>query len=658
MEKITGMNSEVGSKSMQTRSLLSELLTNYLWVWQDKLQQVFDLLPTYHGQPNQAVQDLSETQLESLSDNALFMARLREAIELQRSYLAMQPEVKRIAYFSAEFGIHETLPIYSGGLGVLAGDHVKSASDLNLPLVAVGLMYRQGYFNQSLNGEGWQVERYTDLNMALTCLSPVLDAEGNPLQITVPIEDRQVHVRVWLAPVGRTRLYLLDTNVPENLEVDRWITGHLYGGDQDTRIKQEVVLGIGGARMLRALGLPIEVYHMNEGHAAFLTLELLAEKIQAGLEYRQATNEIVQSCVFTTHTPVPAGHDAFAHDLLLRVLDRFRNDALGISQFELLVMGGRGRFSMTELALNLSRSANAVAMKHGEVSQRMFPHRNITYVTNGIHHLTWVSPEMTRLLDEAIPGWRADPRLLAGADQLPEAGLRAAHAQAKTRLVQFVNGHEHGIDFDPNLLTIGFARRFATYKRGDLIVRAIDKLPVEAGQRIQLVFAGKSHPRDDGGKQYIQKIHDLMEERRIRLVFLENYDMSVARTLVSGVDIWMNTPRRPLEASGTSGMKASLNGIPNLSVLDGWWVEGYNGANGWAVGKDYDGMTDEDEYDAASIAQLLSEQILDEYYGNPAAWLNRMKASVATAAFFNTHRMVEQYLEKIYRLPVGVSAKS
>jgi glycogen phosphorylase len=649
------MTTEVNSKAIQMRSLLSELLTNYLWVWQDRIRQVFELLPTYEGHPNRAAQDLSIAQAEILSEDAIFMARLREAVSLQQGYLAAAEKEKRIAYFSAEFGVHETLPIYSGGLGVLAGDHIKSASDINLPLVAIGLMYRQGYFNQSLNDAGWQVERYTDLNMDLTCMHLVLDGSGNPLILSVPVEERQVKVRIWVAPVGRTPLYLLDTNLEENLEVDRWITGHLYGGDQDTRIKQEIVLGIGGVRLLSALGLPIEVFHMNEGHAAFLTLELLNQKMHTGVALEQAKVEIAKKCVFTTHTPVPAGHDAFEFEMVVRCLDHYRSSELGIPQSELLFLGGRGRFSMTELALNLSRSANAVAMKHGEVSQRMFPHRQISYVTNGIHHLTWVSPEMTQLLDETLPGWREEPKVLAGADQLPNAPLANAHSQAKKRLTHFINVHVSNIGFDPGVLTIGFARRFATYKRGDLIVRAIDKLPKEFSQRIQLVFAGKSHPRDDGGKGYIQKIHKLQEEHRIRLVFLENYDMSVARMLISGVDIWMNTPRRPLEASGTSGMKASLNGIPNLSVLDGWWVEGYNGKNGWAVGEHYDGSTDEDEYDAQSIAHFLSEQIIDEFYNNSTGWLNRMKASVATAAIFNTHRMVSEYAEKIYQLPVLVA---
>ncbi len=641
----------------QLQAGLEELLTNYLWAWQDKLQQVFESLPTFKGHPNQAVADLSKAQKESLSQDSVFLTRLREALELQRSYLAMA-DGRRIAYFSAEFGIHETLPIYSGGLGVLAGDHVKSASDLNLPLAAIGLMYRQGYFNQSLNAEGWQVERYTDLNMDLTCMSLVSDSKGRPLDIVVPVENRQVHARVWLAQIGRTPLYLLDTNVLENNETDRWITGHLYGGDQDTRIKQEIVLGIGGVRLLKALGLPIETFHMNEGHAAFLTLELLRQRMQeGGLNFEQAKTEIARCCVFTTHTPVPAGHDAFNHDLLLRCLDPYRQNELHISQFDLLVLGGRGRFSMTELALVLSSSANAVAKKHQEVSARMFTNREIKYVTNGIHHPTWANPELRPIFDEALPNWQQDPDVFAGAvANLDGDALKAAHDRAKTRLMAFINEHDHGVDFDENLLTIGFARRFATYKRGDLIVRAIDKLPVEVGQRIQLVFAGKSHPRDDGGKQYIQKIHHLMGEKRIRIVFLENYDMSVGRLLTAGVDIWMNTPRRPLEASGTSGMKASLNGIPNLSVLDGWWVEGYNGKNGWAVGEDFDGTTDEDEYDASSIAKLLSEQILTEFYDHPETWKTRMKEAVATAAFFNTHRMVNQYAQNIYKLPMLVNA--
>lgn len=645
------MNTEVSDKVLQVRTQLRELLSNYLWVWQDKLQQVFESLPTYKGHPNRAVAELHQAQLAALSEDSLFTGRLGEAINFQRRYLASAGG-REIAYFSAELGIHETLPIYSGGLGVLAGDHVKSASDLNVPLVAIGLMYRQGYFNQQLNEEGWQVERYNDLNIDLTCLRPVLGKDGQPLLITIPIEERQVYARAWLARVGRTPLYLLDTNVEQNDEMDRWITGHLYGGDQDTRIKQEVLLGIGGVRLLDALGYRISIFHMNEGHAAFLTLELIRQRMQAGSNYVLARGEIARCCVFTTHTPVPAGHDAFAHELLSQVLEPYRRDELRISQFDLLALGGRGRFSMTELALNLSGSANAVALRHEEVSQRMFPYRQITHVTNGIHHLSWVSPDIARVLDGSIPGWREQPTLLAQAHSLDSEALRAAHARAKSRLVEFINGHDHGIDFQENLLTIGFARRFATYKRGDLIVKAIDKLPPEVGDRIQLVFAGKSHPRDNGGKEYIQKIVELMSEKRIRLVFLENYDMSVARMLVSGVDIWMNTPRRPLEASGTSGMKAALNGVPNLSVLDGWWVEGYNRKNGWAVGEDFvEGNPDEDEFDAASIAQLLSEQILDEFYGRPAEWIERMKASVATASFFNTHRMVSQYVEQIYKLP-------
>jgi starch phosphorylase len=627
---------------------LQALLSNYLWSWDEAITNVFAALPTFRGSPGAALTSLSYAQRQRL-ETPEWRARAAAAHQHLAAYLAGAPSERRIAYFSAEFGLHTSLPIYSGGLGILAGDHIKAASDQRLPLVAVGLLYRRGYFRQIIDPSGWQREQYPELREELTGLRPVLKEDGSPLLVAVPMNDHEVLVRLWRADVGRVPLYLLDTRVPQNSEIDRWITAHLYGGDQDTRIRQEIVLGIGGVRALRLLGYQtFDTYHMNEGHAAFLGLELIREQIAAGQTFGEASGYVRERTVFTTHTPVPAGHDAFPHELLLAYLGHYQANELGCDRQELLKLGGWGAFSMTELALHLTRLANGVSRKHGEVSRAMFPGRAITSVTNGVHHLTWTAQPMKTLYDRYLAGWRERPEQLQLADQLPAGSVRSAHDLCKMNLIAAINGSYPEAAFDADTLTIGFARRFATYKRGTLIFRDSLRLASLAGRRLQLVFAGKAHPHDDTGKSFIQAIIREMHHCPVRAVFLEDYNMNLAGELIAGVDVWLNNPRRPLEASGTSGMKALLNGVPNLSVLDGWWLEGYDGTNGWAIGEYYH-SGDEDAYDAASLYQLLEQAVIPEFYDQPAAWERRMGRAIVTAPRFTAHRMIGEYANEIYR---------
>ncbi|MCC6629262.1 MAG: alpha-glucan family phosphorylase [Chloroflexi bacterium] len=634
---------------------LRALLSNYYWCWDEAIGEVFADLPTFHGSPYAALASLTAEQRRRLETPA-WQEKVDTARARQRAYLAGRPEQRTIAYFSAEFGVTETLPIYSGGLGVLAGDHIKAASDLGLPLVAVGLLYRRGYFRQVIDPAGWQREEYPELREERTGLQPELTDDGSPVIVTVPMGDHDVAVRVWRADIGRVPLYLLDTRVEQNADIDHWITAHLYGGDQDTRIRQEIVLGIGGVRALRELGYDaLATYHMNEGHAAFLALELIRERIAGGLDFAAASALVREQCVFTTHTPVPAGHDAFPRELVLRYLGLYRERMLGCSEFELLTLGGWGAFSMTELALHLARSANGVSRKHGEVSQAMFPGRNIGSITNGVHHLTWTAVPFRRLYDQYLPGWRQEPDRLREAERLPGDAVRMAHDETKTRLIAYINEHHPESAFDPDTLTIGFARRFATYKRGTLLFRDAERLARVAGRRLQLVFAGKAHPRDDLGKTFIQSIIREIGQGPVRAVFLKDYDIRLGRLLTSGVDVWLNNPRRPLEASGTSGMKCLLNGIPNLSVLDGWWLEGYDATNGWAIGADYAGG-DEDEHDAESLYTLLEMAVIPEYYAGDEAWLRRMRRAIVTAADFTAQRMVSEYATDVYH--VGQAARA
>jgi len=589
-------------------------------------------------------------------DTPDFAQSITQAGDSQASYLKGAPLSRRVAYFSAEFGVDASLPIYSGGLGVLAGDHLKAASDAGLPLVAAGLLYHGGYLRQTLDDAGWQHEEYPRLDLALTGLRLERDDAGAPIQVSIPLGDRETHAQVWRADIGRVPLYLLDTDIEANSAIDREITQRLYdrGNDhrseRDIRICQEIVLGIGGVRALRALGYDaLETFHLNEGHASFLLLERAREAHAAGKDYDAALDETREHAVFTTHTPVPAGHDRFAHDLLLYYLGPWWRDTLGFTDWQLLSLGGAGDFSMTELALNVTRAVNAVSVKHGEVSRAMFPGRPIGSITNGVHHPTWTGPHAAALYDRALPDWREDGERLRGADGLAGRDVRAAHDAAKRDMIAAVNARYPGAALEEGVFTIGFARRMTGYKRATLLFRDPARLAAVAARGLQVVVAGKAHPRDDEGKSIIAEIVRHAGDAPVRIIFVAGYDMALARLLVAGSDIWLNNPHRPMEASGTSGMKALLNGVPNLSVLDGWWIEGYRGTNGWPIGEGYSGG-DEDSYDAGSLYDTLERDVIPEYYDRPDDWTARMTRAIATSPDFTAQRMVLQYASEMYDL--------
>ncbi len=551
---------------------------------------------------------------------------------------------RNIAYFSMEIGIHPKIRTYSGGLGILAGDTVKSCADLSVPLVAVSLLYKKGYFYQKLDEQGMQAE---------------LPYEWNPKKllklfkkkVTVTIENRTVFIQAWEYDVFgitgyRVPVIFLDTDIEENSEYDRSLTHSLYGGDSKYRFCQEVVLGIGGVRMLKEIGFyRLSRYHMNEGHASLLGVELLKQRKKEE-DSAWDIEGVRRMCVFTTHTPVPAGHDQFSYDLVREILGEF------IPIDFLKSLGGEDNLNMTFLALNLSHYVNGVAKEHGKVSREMFPGYDISSITNGIHSFTWVGTSFKKLYDEHIPAWRNDPFSLRYALSIPRDEVWNAHQEAKKTLIDYVNNKQNaGMDYDT--LTIGFARRATAYKRADLIFFDIDRLrnlSRDAGG-IQLIFSGKAHPHDWPGKELIKKIISLSNQlsQDIKIVYLENYDMELAKMLISGVDLWLNTPRKPKEASGTSGMKAAHNGIPSLSILDGWWIEGcMEGLSGWAIGAAEDADSS-DERDANSLYEKLEKIILPAFYNNRQNWINIMRHSIAiNASFFNTHRMVQQYVLNAY----------
>ncbi|MBI1827431.1 MAG: alpha-glucan family phosphorylase [Planctomycetes bacterium] len=558
---------------------------------------------------------------------------------------------RRIAYFSMEIGLETAIPTYSGGLGVLAGDTVRSAADLGVPMAAITLVHRKGYFFQRLDESGWQREE-----PALWVLEDFL--EELPGRVQVDIEGRVVQIRAWKKDiVGVTGhvvpIYLLDTDLPENSDWDRTVTHYLYGGDAHYRICQEVVLGIGGLRMLRAVGHDsIERFHMNEGHAAFLALELLDERLKAEnhVEASAADIESVHKrCVFTTHTPVPAGHDKFPMDMVRHVL----GDKRALANPRLFESDGA--LNMTYLALNLSRFVNGVAKRHAEVATQMFSGRRVEAVTNGVHAVTWTSPSFQELFDKHLPGWRADSLSLRAAESIPRSDVLTAHRRTKEYLIHHVN-RETNAGFDVDIFTIGFARRVATYKRHTLLFQDIEWLRQIAKTvgAFQIVFAGKAHPHDQPGKELLQQIYQAKNALRdhVRITYLENYDMEVGKLLTSGADLWLNTPRPPLEASGTSGMKAALNGVPSLSILDGWWVEGWiENITGWAIGEDEHGMAQapDDTRDATSLYRKLENVILPMYYHDRNAYIDIMRHCISiNGSFFNTQRMMHEYVLKAY----------
>jgi len=551
---------------------------------------------------------------------------------------------RRIAYFSMEIGINSEIPTYSGGLGVLAGDTIKSYADLNVPLVAVTLLYKKGYFYQKLDEHGQQQESSYEWD-------PKKYLRRLAKRVNVILENRTVSIQAWRYDVLGIGGYcipiiFLDTDIEQNNEYDRSLSHYLYGGDEQYRLAQEIILGVGGVRMLRELGFyRISRYHMNEGHASLLTLELLNER-KRNEEPLWDIDGVRRMCVFTTHTPVPAGHDQFSYDLVNKVLGQF-------IPFDVLKsLGGEDKLSMTLLALNLSHYINGVAKKHGKISQEMFPGYHIDSITNGVHSSTWICDNFKKLYDRYIHGWANDPFSLRYALSIPKDEIWDVHQEAKKALINFVNDKANvGMDYDT--FTIGFARRATAYKRADLVffdTNKLVKISQEIG-KIQFIFAGKAHPKDWSGKELIKRIFSASSQLKdnIKIVYLENYDMELGKMLISGVDLWLNTPRKPREASGTSGMKAAHNGVPSLSILDGWWIEGcIEGLTGWSIGSALDRESIDDR-DAHALYKKLEDVIIPTFYNNRQLWIDIMRHSIAiNASFFNTHRMVQQYVLNAY----------
>jgi starch phosphorylase len=688
---------------------LHELAYNLWWSWNHSAREIFrELSPFVWDQSNhnpvEVLNWVSGRELTARLRDPEYRKKVTRVYKDFRLYMrdrhtwghkhARALHGKPVAYFSAEFGLHECLRTYSGGLGILSGDHTKSASDIGLPFVGVGLLYNQGYFQQRITPDGWQQESYLPYDPERLPLELVRDAKGLPVIGEVQIGTVSVKYQAWVIHVGRVQLHLLDTNIPQNEEKFRNLTAHVYGGDQSTRIGQEILLGIGGVRLLRALGIHPAVFHMNEGHSAFLTLELLREQLLQKRSLEEAQQFVQAHCVFTTHTPVPAGHDRFDHGLMNGALSGFAS-TLGLSTDELMRFGRvhpenpNETFCMTVLALRLSRAANGVSALNGEVSREMWrelypdtPLKDIPigHVTNGIHTMGWAA-------ETAATAWEAklgtqwctlleDARKVrAAVEKLSDEELWTLRTRLRRELIEFVRRrlHEqhlrHGGDgfgmYDsvllPDALTIGFARRFATYKRAPLFFRNLEwaiKTLTNAERPVQLIFAGKAHPRDDAGKHFIQQIVRLAQRADLfgKVVFLEDYDINVARHLVAGADLWLNTPRRPMEACGTSGQKVLIHGALNLSTMDGWWREAYNGKNGWKVGEDAPYPDDEtqDNADAASIRSLLDQEVIPLFFtrgrdGIPHGWLKRVRHSIISLIpVYNTRRMVEEYTTRYY----------
>ena len=696
---------------------LNRLARNLWWSWNQEAQDIFQSLSPrgwqnlYHN-PVAVLHEVSDYELRTRLQEPEFAARVRQVLAEFEAYLHQKqtwasqhaPQLAKhpVAYFSAEFAFHECLPIAAGGLGALAGDHTKSASDLGLGFVGISLFYREGYFQQSISSDNWQQEHYVPLNPRNLPLDPVVDARGEPIVCNVRMFGQPIRFHAWRVNVGRVPVYLLDTNRPENEGQYRDLTNRVYGGDTTTRIMQEILLGVGGVRLLRALGVQPSTFHMNEGHAAFLTLELLREKMAAGKTFEEASTLTRQECLFTTHTPVEAGHDRFSNDLMRLAADKFHH-SLHLNHHQLMELGnehpGRegGPFCMTALALRYSRAANGVSALHGEVSRDMwkaFYHKHtasevpIGSITNGIHLVGWIKGPMRRFWRQRhLKGGGAPERFVEDANT-PEFWTRMADPSVtgdeelwamryklRRELIEFARrrllinhrsfSQSDYIAFDallnPDALTIGFARRFATYKRAPLIFDQFEnivKLVRDTSRPIQFIFAGKAHPRDDEGKRFIQKIIHLSNYSELKghLVFLENYDIHVCRQMVSGCDIWLNNPRRPLEASGTSGMKATAHGCLNMSILDGWWREGYDGTNGFAIGPDShpSDVVEQDRVDSANLFKVLTEEVVPTFFnrdaqGIPRQWIARIRRALTTLApQYSTWRMVQEYTNAYY----------
>ncbi len=640
---------------------------------------------------------VSQATLQKAGSDARYLALYRlacETYDARTRKSGLPYDGKLIAYFSAEYGLTEALPVYSGGLGILSGDHLKSSSDQDYPMIGLGLLYQQGYFRQYLNPDGWQQERYPINDFYTLPVTPVKDSAGHDLKVSVRLPTGDVFIQVWKLDVGRITLYLMDTNIPENvLPQDRDITDSLYGGDTDTRIRQEIVLGIGGMRALKAMGLNPSVYHMNEGHSAFLALEQIRLFMRdEKLSFDESLEAARTSNVFTTHTPVPAGIDLFDPGLMYHYFSGYCSE-VGVDFQQLMALGRRNvydrdeRFSMAVLALNTASYRNAVSRLHREVSQEMFHDLwpqlpvwevPITSITNGVHLPSWLNGDLASLYDQYLqPDWREsfnEPGIWDQIKEIPDEELIEVHRRRKRRLVNFVRARQHssavrrqasasevrraGEVLDPNSFTIGFARRFATYKRATLLFRDVERLKkilLNKEMPVQIVIAGKAHPKDQPGKSYIREVVQLSRDPELwkHVVFVEDYDMKVAREMVQGVDLWLNTPRRGEEACGTSGMKASINGILNLSILDGWFDEAYENSGGWAIGDREPYSEDQDALHASAIYYLLENEIVPMFYEvreqTPREWMRRMKQSLTyISPHFDCRRMVREYMTELY----------
>ncbi len=689
---------------------LGELAQDLWWTWHRDARSVFRRLDyplwrsTAHN-PVRMLRLLDAERLEKVAADPLFvkiydtaLAKLDAARAATHTWWARHHGESIghhcIAYFSAEFALHQSLPIYAGGLGVLAGDHCKEAGDLGLPLVGVGFMYPQGYFHQSVSPEGWQQEIYEKLDWLDTPIEPATTPDGKDCIIAVPLGNRTVLVSVWRVRLGRAKLYLLDTDLEENAPWDRELSARLYGGDRETRLQQEIFLGVGGVRALRALGSDPAVWHLNEGHAAFVVLQRIREAIERGQPFDEALEEVRQTTVFTTHTPVPAGHDAFPFHLVEKHLAGCWG-SLGDQREEFLALGGYDNgqgtmFNMTALALRTSRRTNAVSRLHRDVTCQMWapmwPDRPVDkcpvdYVTNGVHIATWMSTDLARLLDRHLPAdWRErhdDPSVWDAVLDIPDDEMWHTRRALREYLFRFIRermrlrwSNENvtpprvvagGTLLDPGALTIGFARRFTGYKRPELIFhdpQRLARIMNELRRPVQLVFAGKAHPADDSGKHALQGVYRRAIDPTFggRVAFVDDYDLHVAHFLVQGCDIWLNNPRKPLEASGTSGMKAACNGTLHLSIGDGWWAEGYNAKNGWLIdpGVQHDDPARQDAADADALYSLLENEIVPMFYARdeqdvPREWVARVKEAVRSVTpRFSTRRMVKEYAERMY----------
>ena len=691
------------------------LARNLWWAWHPEVISIYrDLDPIRWRQldhnPIALLNEFTPARLESRAAEMVLLSRIHHAYRQLKKYVSNRQTwaavhagvlgARPVAYFSAEFGIHESVPIYSGGLGVLSGDHIKSASGLGVPLVAIGLFYTQGYFKQRLDESGYQREEYVDTKVDNVPMELAITPDGEPCSVSIETRTGTLNARVWLMQVGRVPLYLLDSDVEGNKPEDRSLTSRLYGGDERTRIRQELLLGVGGVRALKSLGINPGVFHLNEGHSAFAPLEVIRGHMEEnGATFDDSLREIARQTVFTTHTPVPAGHDRFNDTDVEEHLGPVR-DALGIDYNQFMGLGRvepqnhNERFCMTVLGLKLSRHANAVSSLHGHVSRRMWAHLwpwrteeeiPIGHITNGVHIPSWLAWQMRQLYDRYFPArWgvrMGEPEVWRGIYDVDPGELWETHSALKNLMIGFARRRvsrqcrrrgetDDTIEtarnlLNPDVLTIGFARRFATYKRANLLFSDLDRLANivnDPHRPVQIIFAGKAHPKDEPGKELIQQIANMRHDSTLkhRVVFIEDYDINVCRHLVEGVDVWLNNPRRPLEASGTSGQKAVLNGGLNCSVLDGWWAEAYDGANGFAIGTGTTHSSDDigDKRDADSLYHVLENQIIPLYYtrdidGLPRRWLHMMMNSIASLAWrFSAHRMVMDYTRTCY-VPAG-----